>query len=241
VIAQLQRLGRRVVAVQHVLVEVDPVNDGDPVHNSQPVSQVAREVAAVHAYPGRQILRGGVKLVQIVLPLIEVVAHFFVRHRDGPGPGARPAAVGKPVLGRRGQLRGGEPVALVQVHHRPRDGGMRADQVGDLRRIHLDAEVVIHRDFAQLGDQTSVVLGGEERRVDAEHLGDSQQHRHRERPYVVLDLVQITRRDLQQLRQRGLAETALAAQLPHPRADERFCHVSQGNNDAKGLFALLAI
>ena len=72
-------------------------------------------------HPDRQILSGGVQFVQIVLPLVEVVAHFLVRHRDR----AAATAVGEAVLGGRGQLRGGDPVAAVQVDHRPgqmRDG-----------------------------------------------------------------------------------------------------------------------
>ena len=44
--------------------------------------ELAGQVAAMHAHPDGEILGGGVQLVQIVLPLIEVVAHFLVRHRD---------------------------------------------------------------------------------------------------------------------------------------------------------------
>ena len=142
---------------------------------------------------------------------------------------AAAAAVGEPVLGGGGQLSGGDPVAPVQVDHRAGQRGMGVDDVGDLRRVDIDVEIAVHGHLAQLGDQPGVVLGREERGVDAEHLGDPQQHRHGQRPHVVLDLVEVARRDLQHLRQRGLAETALAAQLPHPRSDERFGHVSQHN------------
>ena len=143
------------------------------------------------------------------------------------------AAVGEPVLGGRGQLRGGEPVAPVQVDHRPGQRRVRADDVGDLGEVDVDVEVAVHRHLAQFGDQPGVVLGGEERRVDAEDLGDPQQHRDGQRADVVLDLVQVARRDLQHLGQRRLAEPAFAAELPHPRADERFGHVNQRNNAAK--------
>ena len=70
---------------------------------------------------------------------------------------------------------------------------MRGDDVGELRLVDLDAEVVVERDLAQLGEQAGVVLRGEERGVDAEHLGDPEQHRDRQRPDVVLDLVEIAR------------------------------------------------
>ena len=173
--------------------------------------------------------------MQIVLPLIEVVADFLVRHRDR----AAAAAVGVAVLGGGRQLRGGQPVAPVQVDHRPGKRRMRADHVGDFGEIDVDGHVAVHGDLAQFGDQAGVVLGCEERRVDTEHLGDAQQHGHRQRANVMLDLIEVARRDLQHLRQRGLAEAAFAAQLSHPRADERFRHVRQPNNGAKACLRIV--
>jgi hypothetical protein len=90
---------------------------------------------------------------------------------------------------------------------------MGADHVGDLGEVDVDGHVAIHRHLPQFGDQSGVVLRGEERRVDSEHLGDAQQHGHRQRTHVVLDLVQVTRRDLQHLGQCRLAEAAFTAQL----------------------------
>ena len=116
--ADLQGLGRRVEAVQDGVAEVDATNDVHAVHHGQPVRQLASQLCAVHPHADGQVLGRGVQFVQIVLPFIEVVAHFLVRHGDRAGPGAGAAAVGVPVLGRGGQLRGGQPVAAVQVHHR---------------------------------------------------------------------------------------------------------------------------
>ncbi len=73
----------------------------------------------------------------------------------------------------------------------------------------------VHRHLAQLGDQAGVVLGGEERGVDAEDLGDAQQNRDGQRAHVVLDLVQVAGGDLERLSQCGLAETPFTAELPH--------------------------
>ena len=56
----------------------------------------------------------------------------------------------------------------------------------------------------------------EEGRVDTEDLGDAQQHGHRQRAHIVLDLVEVAGRDLQHLGQRRLTEAPLAAQLAHP-------------------------
>ena len=64
--------------------------------------------------PNGEVLGGRVEFVKVVLALVEVVAHFLVRHRDRTAA----AAVGVSVLGRGRQLRGGQSVAAVQVDHR---------------------------------------------------------------------------------------------------------------------------
>ena len=74
--------------MQHGVAEVDAPDDPHAVHLGQPLGEVAGQVAAVHPHPDRQVLGGGVELVQIVLPLVEVVAHFFVRHGDRPAAAA---------------------------------------------------------------------------------------------------------------------------------------------------------
>jgi len=179
---------------------------------AQPLGQLAGQFGSAHVHAEDEFLGRGVEFVEIVLARVEVVAHLLVRHGDGPAA----TAVGEPVFRGGGQLRGGQPVAAVQVDHRAGHRRMRAHQVGDLRDVDVDAQVAIHQRLAQLGDQTGVVLRGEERRVDPEHLGDAQQHGDAQRPDVVLDLVEITGGDVEHLRQRGLAEAAFAAELTHP-------------------------
>ena len=51
---------------------------------------------------------------------------------------------------------------------------MGGHHVGNFREVDVDVEIPVQRDLAQLRDQAGVVLRGEERRVDAEHLGDAQ-------------------------------------------------------------------
>ena len=144
-----------------------------------------------------------------------------MRHRDR----AAAAAVGVAVLGRRRQLGGGQAVAPVQVDHGSGERGMGADDVRELGLVHVDAEVAIHRDLSKFGDQSGVVVGREERGVDAEHLGDAKQHRDGQRAHVVLDLVEVARGDVEHLRQRGLAEAPFASKLAYPRSDEGLGHV----------------
>jgi hypothetical protein len=174
--------------VQHRVAQVDSSHDVHTVHPGQPVGQLAGQLGAVHPHADGEVLGGGVELVQVVLPLIEVVAHFLVGHRDGPGA----AAVGVSVLGRGRQLCGRQAITPVQVDQGPGQRRMRADHVGDFGEVDVDVHVAVHGHLAQLGNQSGVVLRGEERRVHTEDLGDAQQHGHRERTHVVLDLVQVT-------------------------------------------------
>ncbi|MPM57794.1 hypothetical protein SDC9_104617 [bioreactor metagenome] len=60
--------------------------------------------------------------------------------------------------------------------------------------------------------------------IDAQHLVDLQQHRHGERPLVLLNLVEIAGRQPQRLRQRHLRHAALGAQAAQAHAHEGFGH-----------------
>lgn len=209
VIADLQRLGLGVVAVQHGVAQIDAPVDVHAVHLGEPAGQLPGQIPVVQPHLDGEVLGGGVQLVQIVLPLVEVVADLLVRHGDRPGA----AAVEEPLLGGGRQLRGGDPVPPVQVDHRAGQTGMGADHLGDLGGVDVDVQVPVHGDLAQLGHQPGVVLRGEEGGVHPEHLGDAQQHRYRQRADVMLDLVEVARRDLQHLGQRGLRKPAFVTQL----------------------------
>ncbi|BBY80497.1 hypothetical protein MPUL_16550 [Mycolicibacterium pulveris] len=56
----------------------------------------------------------------------------------------------------------------------------------------------------------------------------------------MLDLVEIARRDLQHLRERGLAQSAFGPELTDPRTDECLGHVTHLNLAVKAAFASLA-
>ena len=88
---------------------------------------------------------------------------------------------------------------------------MGGDHVGDLGELHLDPEVAVHDDLAQFGDQAGVVLRGEEGGIDAEDLGDPQQHGHRQRADVVFDLVEVAGGDFEHLCERRLTVAAFTA------------------------------
>lgn len=159
VIADLQCLGGGVVAVQHGVAEIDAAVDVHPVHLGEPARQLPGQIAVVQPHLDGELLGGGVQLVQVVLPSVEVVAHLLVRHGDRSAA----AAVGEPLLGGGRQLRGGDPVTAVQVDHRPRQPGMSADHFGDLGRVDVDVEVAVR--VTSRSSATSRVSSCEEKNV----------------------------------------------------------------------------
>jgi hypothetical protein len=130
---------------------------------------------------------GEVQVVDVVVPAVEVVAGLLVRHHRDLLDRRR----GAPLVGQQGQLLDRLPVAAVQ-----RDqcaGGVRQllGQFGRLGRGLRRADDVVGDDLADLGDEPGDVVRGEEAGVDAELLAQPQQHRHGQRPGVVLDLVEV--------------------------------------------------
>ena len=88
-----------------------------------------------------------------------------------------------------------------------------------------------HR-IGQLGDQPRLFVFGKLLNIHPQHTVDFQQHRHRKRPLVLLQLVQITGRNTQGLRQRHLRHAALLAQGAQAHSHKNFGHrrAYQGRN-----------
>ena len=105
------------------------------------------------------------------------------------------------------------PVGTVEREHRPGRGGGRAGQLPQLGGGHvvgLQDRVAEH--LHQLGDRPGLPLGGERLQVEIEDLGHADEERCRERAPVVLDQVQVARRDPEPLRELGLGQAPLPAQ-----------------------------
>lgn len=140
--------------MQDVLAEIDAFDDLHVVDRGHAFGDLAAHVAPVESDPVGQLLGCGVEFVEVVLPLIEVVADLLVRHGDR----AAPAAVAVAVLCRGGELSGGIAEAAVHIDHRARQTGMRCDHFGDLLCVGLDPHLLVERDLTHLGDQAGVVL-----------------------------------------------------------------------------------
>ncbi len=106
--------GIRVVTMKYVLAQVDSSNDLHAVDGFEASGDLAGDVAAMKAHPGSEFFGRGVEIVNVVLPLIEVVAHFLVRHGDRTAA----AAVRETVFRGCGELRRRVAEAAMHVDHR---------------------------------------------------------------------------------------------------------------------------
>jgi hypothetical protein len=117
-------------------------------------------------------------------------------------------------------------VAAVQRHERPADGGQRGRQLVEVGGRDAAVEAVGRQHVVEVGDQADLVVLGQERHVEAEGLVQPDQQGHRERPLVVLQLVEVAGRDGEALGECGLGQPVLVAQRPQAGADERLAHVT---------------
>lgn len=89
---------------------------------------------------------------------------------------------------------------------------MVANHFRDLLQVHGGlSDLLVHHHVLNLSEEARIVIAGEESRVNAECVRDAEQHGHSQRADVVLNLVDVTSREAQRLRERSLAEVALAA------------------------------
>ena len=116
----------------------------------------------------------------------------------------------------------------MDIHQRAGDGGVVIDQLGEL--LQLDgggAELLVLDDVLDLGEQAGVIVAGEEGGIDAEDLGDAQEHWDCERPDVVLDLVDVAGGETQRRGKGSLTEIALTAKLAKAGSHIRLTHAGK--------------
>ncbi len=166
------------IAVQ---VSAEPVmvfaDDPHAVPRRQPVTQRLDDLAAPAAEPTGQFLGRLVERGHVVLPAVEEVADLVVRAAAGDQVA---------VADHLGELLVGLPEPAVEVDHGLGHVGQLGRELGQVVQAGPGRQRL-----AQVGDQPRGVVRCEERGVDAEHLGDPHQHRHGQRPGVVLDLVEV--------------------------------------------------
>jgi len=148
--------------------------------------------------------------------LVEVVPHLLVRHGQhrAVDRGVRDVAG----LGQRGEQVRGVAVALVQEHEGTGERGVRADEVDHLGGRDLGGELRVGERLGDRRDEPGVRIRGEERGVHAVDLGDLHQDPGGDGAGVLLELVEVRRRQAERLREGGLGQAVLLAQSAESRS-----------------------
>ncbi len=187
-------------------------------------SRGSRRLARARGRPAEDFAQGLRPLVQrgdVVVPLVEEVAHLLVRLAGRGRQLARAVPEGG-CQRRQTLLR----VAAAPVHA---DDDLR--QRGHLLRERAQlrpgddrvARGLCHHGL-QLCGQARLVVVREDLQVDPEGRLQAQQHRHAQGALVVLELVEIAGGQGQELRQRGLRQAPLFAERLELHAQESLAH-----------------
>lgn len=178
--------------------------DADPVIAIEHAGELLVEAADAQVEIGEHLLGGEVEGVDVVLAVIEEVADLFERCRrarrfDFVAGDRRPIGL---------QLAGHRNEAPVHPDHRLADGGHPGDKFRDL--CLADAvELGVLGGLGQITDEPGVGIGGEVVGRQVEFATQSEQHGDRQRAVIVLQLVDVARRQVEAAGQRSLGESLL--------------------------------
>lgn len=214
-----------------VVVRAAGVGAGGGAHAvafREPAVEGGQDPAGADAGLGGQFLGGEVGLVEVVAAPVEELPDLLVRGAGGgrPGVGAPLGDLREPV----GQQVGAAPQRQQDLRH-PREPGGEFGEVGG---GDAGGGQVVGEGLAQVGDEPPGVALGEETRVDAEGLGDPQQHGDGERAGVVLHLVEVAGRDGEDARQFHLAEPPFLTEPAQPGACVRLAHRASSRRGGHG-------
>jgi hypothetical protein len=183
----------------------------------------------------RQLIEHG----HVMVARIEELAHFLVGLQSRRSACAGAFTIGAGDDGRR--LLFNRPGPLVQIEqHLGHRRQLRRNHLrfGHGHRIGLGA---IGKHRLQLTQPPCVLIIGEQLQVDAMRRLQPQQHGHRQRPLVSLDLVQVARRYLQRRSQRGLRHALLFPQCFKAHAHESFAHLRKPRKFAGPIARVMAV
>jgi len=166
-----------------------------------------------------EVLGGAVEVVDIVVDVVEVVADLLVGQQRARSLFARGRQDGR-VAGRLQPLTESAR-RLVQ----PQEGAGEGRTVGGdalevLQARRRVGEKGVGRGFAQVGNETVDVVGGEGGEIHPEGLPQGNENARGHRALVVLDLVEVADRESEPLRKGRLGQTRLFTQPAQGRTDE---------------------
>ena len=209
-----QRPRLRLVAPQRILHRAHP--HAHPVHAPQPLGNRMVGLGRHRIQPGRHRLGRTLQLGKVVAPLMEDVARLLVGQQDPP-----PARQRQPA-----RILARHPPRPVERQHAPRRIRVRRHALQLGIRHRLGAQQRIGEHLAQPELQLALLRTGQGGQIHPQHFGQLHHQARRHIALVMLDQVQIARRNPQPCGQRLLAQPLLGPQPPHRPPDQRPRHRS---------------
>lgn len=158
----------------------------------------------------------GLQRGEVVGVLLDEIGHRIGRGVIAGLAVQRPGAAGAVRLAQRLEL-------VVEPHHRPPDRRVRGGEVAYvLVGQRILGEQLVAEQLHHVADEAGFVVLHQLARLDAEIAGQLHQERHGDPPAIMLDQVEIARRNAERGREVRLRDALGAAQPLHPAADARF-------------------
>ena len=165
--------------------------DGDAVPLARVLAQRAEHVGAIERAALQHFLRRSLQLREKIHVVLDDVRHFLRRQMRGIH--AQEVDLAGERTGRIDRF----AIGVVQRHDRARGGRV----LGELAQIVGGQRVVLEQriaeDFLQIRGEAGRVVIGERAEVRVQHLGDTEEQVGRQRPLIVLDEIEVARRDLE--------------------------------------------
>lgn len=179
----------------------------DAVQPRQPVHEAARKIAALEVATFGQGFGRPLDLGKIIGMRLEEVARFLGRQHDALFASARQIDL------QRLRILARHAPGAIKIDHGPCRIGRRGHQPLHLVGIDLGGvQRAVSEDLAQRRRQASLRIIRQLLQVDVENLAQPQEQRHRNRPLVMLDEVEIARADAETLGHLLLSQPSLAPQ-----------------------------
>jgi hypothetical protein len=202
------------------------------VHLFQVLDEARVDVVGFELRVAPQVFRGLLELAVVVHVMLHEIADLFRRHVREVEP-RLPLSFEEA----RRQVLGGFAGLVVRAVERQdgaRDRGARRRELADFgRQDVLPLEERIGERLEERRHEAPVLVVRESGKLDAEELREPDQERGRERPVVVLDQIEVARRDTEALGEIRLAQALATPERAHlgPQSRRLFPLLGLGVHD----------
>ena len=203
-----QTAGLRIKTAQHSIERLH--GDSEAVGLAQPFGNGMVHLGRGGAAGGGDPVGGLFERREMVGAVVEEVARLFIGQQDAP-PRREGDASG---------VLAGDPPGAIKREHRARRFRTRAGQSGNFGFGHrVDTQQRIGESLAQPDLEPAFLRARERGEIEVEYFGELDQQCAADRALIVLDQIQIARRDAKPVRQCLLRQVPLSAQPPHRTPD----------------------